>query len=112
MLGNLADKIKGLVTEAVTAIQIKVQISQLRDHAKDLRELAGSFENRTCNVSFEKSKGGTVEELQTLAKDLQDMGLVLSALASATARRVDAAADTFVQMDATNSTMFRGGAGK
>lgn len=74
---------------------IKFNYDKVEDSAADLRALAGNMKDRQLKLSFSKSRGEAVTEMQSLAKELRDFGAALSELAESTAAAMDDSARQF-----------------
>lgn len=63
---------------------IKFNYTSVEKYEKELQKVADNLRNRQLKLSFSKSRGEAVTQMQALADDLRDFGAALSELAEST----------------------------
>lgn len=86
--------------------EISVNLKELEKGEKQLGDLAASIANRKLNISLTTARGGVATELQTAARELQQLGSALQLLVSQTQKAVNCARVGFEEMDEQLAAWF------
>lgn len=88
--------------------EIKLHYEGVRAAAGDLRKIADEIAGRDLRVSFSKSKGAAVTQMERLAEELRQFGAALAELVDATARAMDNNAADFQKAEDLSKRIYAG----
>ena len=82
-----------------TTTEIQVSLPDLKTASIKLQKLAGDISANKLTFSFGKSKGATVEQMNSIIQKYNELGAALAAMVTETQKSVDATRESFKQAD-------------